>query len=58
MVTMAELSPLPVGSTLDTLPTSTPAMRTGEFGLRLFEDRNAALISKWLRNGIYLVKPR
>jgi len=44
MVTIAAPSPLPpssTGSTFLTLPTSTPAMRTGELGLRLLAVSNA-----------------
>ena len=46
------------GSTFVTLPTSTPAMRTGEPFLRLLEDSKAALISYCGLNGIDLVNPR
>ena len=58
IVIRADAAPLAVGSTFVTLPTSTPAMRTGELGLMLLDELNAAVISKWLRNGIDLVKPR
>ena len=33
----------PIGSTFFTLPTSTPAMRTGERGLRLFAELKVAV---------------
>src|SRR5690242_13195711 len=58
IVTSTASLPFDVGSTLVTLPTSTPAIRTGEPFLRLLEDSKAALISYWGLNGIDLVKPR
>ncbi len=48
IVTMAAPSPLPPSSTASiflTLPTSTPAIRTGELGLRLLAVTNAPLSS-------------
>ena len=41
-----------------TLPTSTPAIRTGESGCRPFEDWNTALTSYGRVNGMSFVKPR
>ncbi len=58
IVTITASLPLPARSTFLTLPTSTPAIRTGEPFLRLLEDSNAALISYCGLNGIDLVKPR
>jgi hypothetical protein len=45
MVTIAPPSPPSAPSTETTLPTSTPAIRTGDPGRRLFEVSNAALTS-------------
>ena len=45
IVTIAPLAPLLARSTLVTLPTSTPAIRTGEAVRRLFALLNAALTS-------------
>jgi hypothetical protein len=41
-----------------TLPTSTPAIRTGEPGRIEFADSNVALISNGFVNGMSFVKPR
>jgi hypothetical protein len=38
-------APSPFGSIFVTLPTSTPAMRTGDFGFRLCTSRNTACSS-------------
>ena len=45
-------------STVLTLPTSTPAIRTGEPGRRLLADSNTALTRWPCVNGMSLVKPR
>ena len=45
-------------STALTLPTSTPAIRTGELGRIEFADSNCALTWKPLVNGMSLVKPK
>ena len=58
IVTSTASLPLSARSTFVTLPTSTPAIRTGEPFLRLLEDSKAALISYCGLNGIDLVKPR
>ena len=58
LTTAPWLTPLPNGSTSVTLPTLTPAMRTGEFLLMLLADLKAALIVKWCSNGIALVNPK
>ena len=47
-----------MGSTFLTLPTSTPAIRTGEFGFRLFTSLNAALNSYGFANGFAFVNPK
>jgi hypothetical protein len=57
IVITAPLPPLTCLTSL-TLPTLTPAMRTGEFGLRLLTVSKAAWISKCDRNGIDFVNPR
>ena len=45
-------------STLTTLPTFTPAMRTGEFLRIEFDDSNTALTRKPCVNGMCLAKPK
>ncbi len=45
-------------STLVTLPTLTPAMRTGEFSRIEFADVNTALNSNGRENGLLFVKPK
>ena len=40
------------------MPTSTPAIRTGEFGRIEFADSNCALTWKPCVNGMSLVKPK
>jgi hypothetical protein len=45
-------------STLLTLPTSTPAIRTGDFGFRLLAVWKTASSSYGLANGFDLVKPK
>ncbi len=45
-------------STFLTLPTSTPAIRTGEFGFRLLAVRKTASSSYGFANGLALVKPK
>ena len=46
------------GSTALTLPTSTPAIRTGELGRIEFADSNCALSRKPCVNGTSFVKPK
>ena len=46
------------GSTFVTLPTSTPAIRTGELAWRLLAFSNAAVSSYGLANGLAFVKPK
>src|SRR3954462_15544732 len=58
MVTSAPPLPSLKGSTLVTLPTSTPAIRTGDLGLRLLAVANAALSSYGLAKGLSLVNPK
>ena len=41
-----------------TLPTSTPAIRTGDFGFRLFTSLKTALNSYGLANGFAFEKPK
>ena len=55
--TAAPLSPL-TASTSVTLPTSTPAIRTGELGLRLLTVSKAAVSSYGLANGLAFVNPK
>src|SRR5688500_7617192 len=57
IVTIAPLPSSPSGSTFETLPTLTPAIRTGERFLRSLTLRNAALTSYGLLNGLSLRKP-
>ena len=56
IVTMAPVPPS-IGSTFWTLPTFTPAIRTGERGLRSLTFLNAALIWYGLLNGLSLRNP-
>ncbi len=58
IVTRAAGSPSPSASILVTLPTSTPAMRTGAPGLRFCASRTTALSSYGFANGFDLVKPK
>src|SRR3954447_1108064 len=58
MVTSAPALPSLNGSTLVTLPTSTPAIRTGDLGLRLLAVAKAALSSYGWANGLSLVNPK
>src|SRR3954449_4512884 len=58
MVTSAPPLPSLKGSTLVTLPTSTPAIRTGDLGFRLLAVANAALSSYGLAKGLSLVNPK
>ena len=46
-----------LGSTFLTLPTLTPAIRTGEFGRSELADSNVALTRKPCVNGMSFVKP-
>ncbi len=50
--------PALTGSTLVTLPTCTPATRTGDLILRSLAERNAALNSKRSANGLDFVNPK
>ena len=58
IVTRAWPLPFESGSTSVTLPTSTPAIRTGDFGCRLFADSKVACSMKGWANGLYFVKPK
>ena len=58
IVTRAAPSPSVTGSTFLTLPTSTPAIRTGEFGCRLLTLSNTACSSYGCENGFDFVKPK
>ncbi len=50
--------PSGTGTTLVTVPTSTPAMRTGESGWRLFALLKVAVISYGSENGFARVKAK
>ena len=58
IVTSAAPLPLSTGSTFVTLPTSTPAIRTGDFGFRLFTSLKTALNSYGFANGFDFEKPK
>src|SRR3954471_23212258 len=58
IVTRAAPSPSDSASTFFTLPTSTPAIRTGEFGFKLFTLSNTACSSYGDANGFVFVKPK
>jgi hypothetical protein len=53
-----EVSESPLGSTLPTLPTLTPAIRTGEPVRIELADSNVALTSKGVVKGMSFVNPR
>jgi hypothetical protein len=52
IVTFAAPLPSGIGSTFLTTPISTPAMRTGDFGLRLLADLKVAVNVYGWRNGL------
>ena len=56
--TTAAARPPSTWETEETLPTSTPAIRTGEPGRMSFADVKTAEIVKWWRNGSDFVNPR
>ena len=58
IVTSAAPLPSVTGSTFLTLPTSTPAIRTGDFGFRLFTSLKTAWNSYGFANGFVFVKPK
>ena len=58
MVTRAAPLPDSTASIFLTLPTSTPAMRTGDLGLRLFTFVKTAWNSYGFANGLALVNPK
>ena len=58
IVTWAAPLPSSTGSTFRTLPTSTPAIRTGDFGFRLFTSLKTALNSYGFANGFAFEKPK
>jgi hypothetical protein len=58
IVSVAAVESGPAASTFVTLPTSTPAIRTGEFVLMLVALANVALSSYGLENGAALVNTK
>jgi hypothetical protein len=58
IVTRAAESPSSAASTLVTLPTSTPAIRTGARTWRFWALRTTASSSKGFANGFAFVKPK
>ena len=58
IVTTRPARRVPSESTFVTLPTFTPAMRTGELTFRSCTERNAARTSKCEANGLDFVNPK